>query len=198
MVKDNTRTRRRARRQKEKFFSVFKEKSKDKCFYCERELNDKSDIEPENPWLDLTKDHVIPKSKGGSGDIRNIRICCAQCNKLKADRTPEEFQEFLEDRIANGKYGNGLYRRATFVRILENVKHLIKAIEPHRSKIYREGWDPKALVKEAKEKPKITSHEDEQKWIQDFKNKYPQMYSQIRKYDKDLPKWIYDNLIKKK
>ena len=39
---------------------------------------------------DLTLDHVIPKSRGGSNDWTNLVTSCARCNVKKADRTPEE------------------------------------------------------------------------------------------------------------
>lgn len=39
---------------------------------------------------DLTLDHVIPKSRGGSNGWENLVTSCARCNTKKADRTPEE------------------------------------------------------------------------------------------------------------
>lgn len=39
---------------------------------------------------DLTFDHVVPVSKGGSGGWENIVCACRGCNSKKADRTPEE------------------------------------------------------------------------------------------------------------
>ena len=43
------------------------------CFYCKKELT-----------LDeMTPDHVIPKSKGGTDWLNNIVIACESCNKQK-------------------------------------------------------------------------------------------------------------------
>lgn len=39
---------------------------------------------------DLTLDHVIPKSRGGTNDWTNLVTSCSRCNVKKADRTPEE------------------------------------------------------------------------------------------------------------
>jgi len=37
---------------------------------------------------ELTLDHVIPKSKGGTNDWENLVTSCSTCNIKKADRTP--------------------------------------------------------------------------------------------------------------
>jgi 5-methylcytosine-specific restriction endonuclease McrA len=38
----------------------------------------------------LTIDHVIPRSKGGSSSWDNIVTCCAPCNRRKGDRLPRQ------------------------------------------------------------------------------------------------------------
>ena len=38
----------------------------------------------------LTVDHVIPRSKGGSSSWDNIVTCCAPCNRRKGDRLPKQ------------------------------------------------------------------------------------------------------------
>lgn len=38
----------------------------------------------------LTIDHVIPKSRGGSDEWDNLVACCAHCNVRKGNRTPKE------------------------------------------------------------------------------------------------------------
>lgn len=47
------------------------------CGYCGSKRN-------------LTIDHIIPKSKGGENTWQNLVTCCAPCNKMKGDKTPEE------------------------------------------------------------------------------------------------------------
>lgn len=39
---------------------------------------------------ELTLDHVIPKSRGGTNNWENLVTSCSRCNVKKADRTPEE------------------------------------------------------------------------------------------------------------
>lgn len=39
---------------------------------------------------DLTIDHVLPRSRGGTSTWENCVLACLDCNKRKADRTPTE------------------------------------------------------------------------------------------------------------
>jgi len=48
------------------------------CQYCGHERGN------------LTVDHVIPRSKGGSSSWDNIVTCCAPCNRRKGDRLPKQ------------------------------------------------------------------------------------------------------------
>ncbi len=49
-----------------------------KCQYCGRK------------GLQLTVDHVIPKSRGGQDTWENLTTACVHCNNIKGNRTPEE------------------------------------------------------------------------------------------------------------
>ena len=51
------------------------------CYYCNRTLNK----------YNITLDHYIPKSKGGSDDFSNLVSCCGDCNNKKGDKMPEIF-----------------------------------------------------------------------------------------------------------
>lgn len=50
------------------------------CQYCHTQLHSE----------DLTIDHVIPRSRGGTSTWENCVLACLPCNKRKADRTPAE------------------------------------------------------------------------------------------------------------
>jgi hypothetical protein len=37
----------------------------------------------------MTKDHIVPKSKGGSNGLDNMQTMCTKCNSKKADTMPK-------------------------------------------------------------------------------------------------------------
>lgn len=49
-----------------------------KCVYCGR------------GDLQLTLDHIIPRSRGGGDTWENLVAACLKCNNKKGDRTPQE------------------------------------------------------------------------------------------------------------
>lgn len=55
------------------------------CAYCGNEFN----------AYDLTRDHVHPRSRGGTNDWVNSVTACKSCNHRKANRTPEEADMLL-------------------------------------------------------------------------------------------------------
>ncbi|WP_339767560.1 HNH endonuclease [uncultured Paraglaciecola sp.] len=50
------------------------------CMYCGQKFR----------ITELTRDHIIPRSKGGRDIWTNSASACTRCNCFKADRTPEE------------------------------------------------------------------------------------------------------------
>lgn len=66
----------------------------EKCWYCGRPL------EPRQ----RTRDHVEPKSAGGSSVAANLVTCCRACNQLKGSRGLKQFlaeeQDYLEKQQA--------------------------------------------------------------------------------------------------
>ena len=51
------------------------------------------------PFRNLTIDHIVPRSKGGTNDPDNLQLLCGACNSTKGNRTQAELIEALK---ANG------------------------------------------------------------------------------------------------
>jgi 5-methylcytosine-specific restriction endonuclease McrA len=48
--------------------------------------------------IELTLDHVVPRSRGGKSSWENLVTCCRRCNNCKGDRLPEEANMVLNRR----------------------------------------------------------------------------------------------------
>ncbi len=57
------------------------------CFFCGKILK----------YKQITLDHYIPKSKKGTTDIFNLVLSCKQCNKLKGNRVPKDYEDIILD-----------------------------------------------------------------------------------------------------
>ena len=67
-----------------------KERWQYKCAYCGSGKN-------------LTIDHVVPRSKGGTDFTKNVVCCCHDCNQSKS-HTPWEEWYFSQDFFSHSKY----------------------------------------------------------------------------------------------
>lgn len=67
-----------------------REKWQHKCAYCESDKN-------------LTIDHVIPQSKGGTDSTFNVVCCCKMCNQSKAHEDWEDWY-FRQDFFTHQRY----------------------------------------------------------------------------------------------
>lgn len=66
-----------------------------KCFYCaiDMSLNDYSGLHAP------TRDHLLPKSKGGKLDEYNTVCACWKCNQEKGDMPAAVFMGILRRRL---------------------------------------------------------------------------------------------------
>jgi 5-methylcytosine-specific restriction endonuclease McrA len=75
---------------------------KPKCFYCHckvyRYKTPAGRIQPLNT---LTKDHLVPKCRGGQSTPENKVISCLRCNVEKGQLTVGEYMAVLEFRKGN-------------------------------------------------------------------------------------------------
>jgi hypothetical protein len=52
-----------------------------RCVFCDGDLT----------VLRATLDHLLPRSRGGTNDARNLAAACGPCNRRKGDKTLAEF-----------------------------------------------------------------------------------------------------------
>lgn len=67
----------------------------DRCHYCKIQMTDAPKGGTHEPTT-RTKDHVIPRIRGGPHDVSNMVLCCFKCNCRKGFKTPQEFQRRLD------------------------------------------------------------------------------------------------------
>jgi 5-methylcytosine-specific restriction endonuclease McrA len=59
------------------------------CLWCGREV-----------WRrDLTVEHLLPRSRGGSGEGRNVVLACRRCNRSRGSRPVDAY---VRDRLEAG------------------------------------------------------------------------------------------------
>ncbi len=58
------------------------------CYYCKQSF----------PPKELTMDHIIPISRGGSSDKLNLVPACHECNQVKNNRIPFEWESYIKEK----------------------------------------------------------------------------------------------------
>ena len=85
------------------------------CMWCGSHLAD---------GAQLTLDHLVPRSKGGTHDPDNLVTCCFKCNAVRADRPAEQFAWAAAAYLNHG---------VTADEILDAIaEHTAKPIKPFR------------------------------------------------------------------
>lgn len=89
----------------------------EKCCYCECVLT-KSNI---------TKEHLVPSSKGGCGSKSNIKFSCRECNEEKSNMLMEEFVKYLLLKTNSDKT----------IIMIKNAYLLLKYVNKKGTKLYK-------------------------------------------------------------
>jgi 5-methylcytosine-specific restriction endonuclease McrA len=83
------------------------ERDGNKCVYCARPEGQYTPPELATAGV-MALDHVIPLSRGGSDDDRNLVCACTGCNMLKSGRTPDESGLKWPVDASGKRYGNSV------------------------------------------------------------------------------------------
>lgn len=86
------------------------------CYYCRDKLTDRN----------RTKDHIIPKSKGGLLSNGNKVFACLVCNKWKGNLTLEEWLEEVKSLKLTPKTEYRWCKRMFIIQTLYPMIELLK------------------------------------------------------------------------
>lgn len=97
------------------------------CRYCRRNFLEN--------FIDKTKDHIIPVSKGGLNIKENKVPCCYDCNQWKKDKMPEDWLKELQAIIKKEKRIKLPYDKNMVGLMIGNLKSVINLIQKSKVKI---------------------------------------------------------------
>ncbi len=84
------------------------------CRYCRKRVR-KNFVGHDYADNDATIDHIIPRSKGGTNDRKNLCLACRRCNNAKGDR---DLADFLADPRSFSERKKSPRRKARNVRFV--------------------------------------------------------------------------------
>jgi hypothetical protein len=91
------------------------------CAYCGTHFS--------NPYM-LSKDHIVPKSKGGSNTWENCVTACKECNGKKSDKTLKEAKlELLYLPYAPNHFENMILQNRNI--LVDQMDFLISGVPKH-------------------------------------------------------------------
>ena len=71
---------------------------------------------------DFTKEHLIPKSKGGNNFLINKKPCCKNCNSWRGNQTFSQFKVNVAYCLNNNIFENG-YTKYDYFVMIENIDY---------------------------------------------------------------------------
>lgn len=99
------------------------------CCYCKKET-----IE----LRDYTKEHLVPRSKGGNNTLLNKKPCCKSCS---GNRGNDALQLWVRDMAVRVKYlPEHSFTANLFNARIERALHWIDYIEEQGANLYRSKW----------------------------------------------------------
>lgn len=93
------------------------------CFFCTEPLNKNN----------ISADHYLPKSKGGTDNKKNIKASCIECNQTKGSLSAGEFKKYIRNPAEYCRYDNKRFyihmawsRRKIWLKYHRTTKNLGK------------------------------------------------------------------------
>ncbi len=94
------------------------EREKKRCFYCGKNLK----------YRQITLDHYIPKSKGGTKEVFNLVLSCRKCNRLKGNRIPRDYEKRIIS-LFQQAFGDGMIKSEKLIIPREDLEEQILYID---------------------------------------------------------------------
>jgi hypothetical protein len=95
------------------------------CMYCGHQLNARG----------LSRDHILPLSRGGNDSWKNVVTACKRCNNRKAGRTPEQAGMMLLAVPFVPTHAEYIYLQGK--RVLADQMEFLLAHFPHTSPLHQ-------------------------------------------------------------
>ena len=101
------------------------------CIYCGATLED---------GAQLSLDHVMPHSKGGSNDASNLVTACSRCNSSRGNRPVAEFAAAVAHYLNHGVAADEILRH------IKNSTRRVLPLDEAKTLIARRGTAGRALL----------------------------------------------------
>jgi hypothetical protein len=95
------------------------------CMYCGQQFSARG----------LSRDHIVPLSRGGSDNWKNVVTACKRCNNRKAGRTPEQARMELLAVPFVPTHAEYIYLQGK--RVLADQMEFLLAHFPHSSPLHK-------------------------------------------------------------
>lgn len=96
------------------------------CRYCGRQF--------EENYLDKTKDHIVPVSRGGFDKKENRVPCCYDCNQWKSDKSLEQWLKEVHRMVKKQKESR-THPLNLMANMIGRIKHVINYKDENIRKI---------------------------------------------------------------